>query len=115
MATGGELPEDRAPQTGAQTPGSARSGQPDPAAGPARRGSRRGREPSANMLPGRNRRRSALERFLVRLIATGGVIGIGVVLGAILHSSGEQGWIIGLVVAVVTVVLSAILWSSRQL
>jgi protein-S-isoprenylcysteine O-methyltransferase Ste14 len=68
-----------------------------------------------NMLPGRERRRTALERFVVRLVATGGVIGIGVVLGAILRSSNEQGWIIGLVVAVVSVILSGILWSSRQL
>jgi amino acid permease len=69
----------------------------------------------SNMLPGRERRRFSLERLLVRLIATGGVIGIGVALGAILASSNVQGWIIGLVVAGVSVVLSAILWSSRQL
>jgi hypothetical protein len=75
----------------------------------------RGRAREANMLPGRGRRRFGLERLLVRLIATGGVIGIGVALGAILASSNVQGWIIGLVVAGVSVVLSAILWSSRQL
>jgi hypothetical protein len=68
-----------------------------------------------NMLPGRRGRRFALERMLVRLVATGGIIGIGIGLGAILASSNVQGWIIGLVVAVVTVVLSAILWSSREL
>jgi protein-S-isoprenylcysteine O-methyltransferase Ste14 len=67
------------------------------------------------MLPGRQRRRSRIERLLVRLIATGGVIGIGVALGAILTSNQVQGWIIGLVVAVVSIVLSAMLWSSRQL
>jgi protein-S-isoprenylcysteine O-methyltransferase Ste14 len=67
------------------------------------------------MLPTRGRRRFGVERVLVRLIATLGVIGIGVALGAILTSSHARGWIIGLVVAVVTVVLSAILWSSRQL
>jgi protein-S-isoprenylcysteine O-methyltransferase Ste14 len=67
------------------------------------------------MLPGRERRRTALERLVVRLVATGGIIGIGVALGAILRSSNVQGWIIGLVVAIVSVVLSAILWSSRQL
>jgi hypothetical protein len=68
-----------------------------------------------NMLPRRGRRRLGLERLLVRLIATCGIVGIGVALGAILASSKTQGWIIGLVVALVTVVLSAILWSSRQL
>ena len=67
------------------------------------------------MLPERQRRRLGLERVFVRLIATGGVVGIGVLLGAILASSKVQGWITGLVVAVVSVVLSAILWSSRQL
>jgi hypothetical protein len=68
-----------------------------------------------NMLPGRERRRSGIERLLVRAVATGGVIGIGVALGAILASSKVQGWIIGLVVATLSVILSAILWSSRQL
>ncbi len=70
---------------------------------------------SKNMLPGRERRRFGLERILVRLIATFGVLGIGVLLGAILASSNVQGWIIGLVVAGVSVILSALLWSSRQL
>jgi hypothetical protein len=67
------------------------------------------------MLPGRERRRLGLERLVVRVIATGGVIGIGVAIGAILAASKVQGWIIGLVVAIVSVVLSAVLWSSRQL
>ena len=67
------------------------------------------------MLPGRERRRFGLERLLVRLVATAGIVGIGVALGAILVSSTVQGWIIGLVVAGVSVILSAILWSSRQL
>jgi hypothetical protein len=39
----------------------------------------------------------------------------GVLLAAILASSNMQGWIIGLVVAGVSVILSAVLWSSRQL
>jgi tetrahydromethanopterin S-methyltransferase subunit F len=38
-----------------------------------------------------------------------------VALGAILASSNVQGWIIGLVVAIVSVVLSGVLWSSRQI
>jgi hypothetical protein len=68
-----------------------------------------------NMLPGRERRRSGLERLVVRVIATGGVVGIGVAIGAIMAASKVQGWIIGLVVAIVSVLLSAVLWSSRQL
>jgi protein-S-isoprenylcysteine O-methyltransferase Ste14 len=67
------------------------------------------------MLPPRERRRSPFERIFVRLIATGGVIGIGVAIAAIMGSSGSASWIIGLVVAIVSVVLAAILWSSRQL
>jgi hypothetical protein len=67
-----------------------------------------------NMLPARKRRRFGLERLLMRLIATCGIVAIGVALGAILASSDVQGWIIGLVVAGVSVILSALLWSSRQ-
>jgi hypothetical protein len=76
-------------------------------------GERSGRAP--NMLPGRQRRTLGLERLVVRLVATGGVIGIGVAIAAIMASSNSQGWLIGVVVATVSVVLSAILWSSRQL
>ena len=70
---------------------------------------------TANMLPGRERRRSGLERIVVRVIATCGVVAIGVALGAILAASKVQGWITGLVVALVSVVLSAVLWSSQRL
>ncbi len=78
-----------------------------------RRGRRRGRR-SENMLPQRERR-SAPERLLVRLVATAGIIGIGVAVAAIMSSSNTQGWEIGLVVSIVSVVLAAILWSSRLL
>jgi hypothetical protein len=92
------------------------SGSSDTAAEVGARRGRRGRGgPAPNMLPGRERRRLGAERLLTRLVATSGVVGIGVALGAILASSKVQGWIIGLVVALVSVVLSAILWSSRQL
>lgn len=84
-----------------------------PASGAATRS--RSRDRSPNMLPGRARRAIGLERLLVRLVATGGVIGIGVGIAAILAANHVQGWIIGLAVAAVSVVLSAVLWSSRQL
>ena len=74
-----------------------------------------GRPNSHNMLPPRDRRRSGAERFLVRLIATGGIVGIGVAIAAIMVSSNSQGWLVGLVVSIVSVVLAAVLWSSRQL
>jgi hypothetical protein len=66
------------------------------------------------MLPGRRRRRFGLERVLVRLVATTGIVAIGVALGAILVSSNVEGWITGLVIALVAVTLSGILWSSKQ-
>ena len=74
------------------------------------------RHPTApNMLPGRPSRKTGLERVVVRLVATGGVIGIGVGIAAILAANHVQGWIIGLAVSAVSVLLSAILWSSRQM
>jgi uncharacterized membrane-anchored protein len=66
------------------------------------------------MLPGRQRRRFGAERLLVRLIATAGIVAIGVAIAAIMRSSGSHGWLIGLVVACISVALSAVLWSSRQ-
>jgi hypothetical protein len=71
--------------------------------------------PPGNMLPERASRRLGAERLLMRIIATAGIVGIGVVIAAILADNKVQGWIIGLVVAIVSVALSALLWSSRQL
>jgi hypothetical protein len=70
---------------------------------------------SSNMLPQRERRRSVFERLIVRLVATCGIVGIGVAIAAIMVSSKSQGWIVGLVVSIVTVVLAGLLWSSRML
>jgi hypothetical protein len=67
------------------------------------------------MVPGRQRRRSRVERGFVRLIATGGVVGIAVILGAVLVAQDVAGWIVGLAVGVTSVTLAALLWSSRQL
>jgi hypothetical protein len=67
------------------------------------------------MVPGRERRRTKVERASMRVIATGGIIGIGVILGAVLVSQEVTGWIVGLVVSLTTVILAALLWSSRQL
>lgn len=51
----------------------------------------------------------------MRVLATGGIIGIAVALGAVLGARGVQGWITGLAVGVTSVTLAALLWSSRQL
>jgi hypothetical protein len=79
------------------------------------RSRRRGRRDQPTMIPGRERRRLKAESVLMRLVATAGVVAIGVALGAILVSQDVQGWIVGLVVSLVSVLLSAILWSSRRL
>ena len=67
------------------------------------------------MLPGRERRRTKIERETMRLIATGGIIGIAVLLGAVLVGQDVAGWIVGLVIGLTSVILAALLWSSRQL
>ena len=51
----------------------------------------------------------------MRLIATGGIVGIGTALAAILGSQDVDAWIVGLVVSGVSVILAAFLWSSRTL
>jgi uncharacterized membrane protein len=73
-----------------------------------------GRRPEG-MVPARERRRTKVERGFMRIVATGGIIGIAVVLGAVLDSQDVASWIIGLVVGLTSVVLAAVLWSSRQL
>jgi len=78
------------------------------------RESRRRARPQG-MVPARERRRTGVERGLMRLIATGGIIGIAVVLGAILVDQDVAGWIVGLVIGLTSVLLAALLWSSRQL
>jgi hypothetical protein len=67
------------------------------------------------MLPARERRRTGIERGFMRFVATAGIVGIAVALGAILVGQNVAGWIVGLVIGVVTVVLAGLLWSSRQL
>lgn len=51
----------------------------------------------------------------MRLVATAGIVGIGVAIAAIMTSQDSQGWLIGLVVSIVSVALAAILWSSQRL
>ncbi len=67
------------------------------------------------MVPGRDRRRTKVERGSMRLLATGGIIGIDVALGAVLVGQDVAGWIVGLVIGLTSVILAAVLWSSRQL
>jgi hypothetical protein len=78
------------------------------------REARRGERPQG-MVPGRERRRTRLERGTMRLVATGGIVGIAVILGAVLVGQDVAGWIVGLVIGLTSLILAALLWSSRQL
>jgi hypothetical protein len=71
--------------------------------------------PEEPFIPPRHAPRKQGESLFVRLIATAGIVAVGVALAAILGATGVAAWIIGLVVSVVTVVVAAILWSSRTL
>jgi len=101
----------------AVTPGSGEE-QPD-ADREARRAARSQRREAPADRPGvmipSDRKRLPLEAPLMRVVATGGIVGIGVVIAAIMTSQDSQGWLIGLVVSIVSVVLAAVLWSSRRL
>jgi hypothetical protein len=73
------------------------------------------RERPQGMVPARERRRTKVERGFMRLVATGGIVGIAVLLGAVLVGQDVAGWIVGLVIGLTSVILAALLWSSRQL
>jgi hypothetical protein len=91
--------------------------EPELAAREARQRERESRrhERPQGMVPGRERRRSKVERGAMRMVATGGIIGIAVILGAVLVGQDVAGWIVGLAVGLTSVILAALLWSSRQL
>jgi hypothetical protein len=73
-----------------------------------------GADAPSGFIPARTGR-PRVESFFVRLVATGGIVGIGTALAAILDSQEVEAWIVGLVVAALSVILAAILWSSRTL
>jgi hypothetical protein len=75
---------------------------------------RRAEEPAQGMLPARRQRRTKLERGSMRILATGGIVGFATILGAVLVGQDVAGWIVGLAIGLTSVVLAAILWSSRQ-
>jgi hypothetical protein len=55
----------------------------------------------------------ALGHAFVRMIATSGIVGIAVGLAAIMGSQKVASWIIGLVASTLSVLLAALIWSSR--
>ena len=80
----------------------------------ARREERRAERRPGVMIPSR-RKRLPLEAPLMRLIATAGIVAVAVVVAAIMGSQDSQGWLIGLVASIVSLVLAALLWSSQRL
>jgi len=86
----------------------------EPAEHPAERDETGARERGTNFIPSRSGR-WGLESLFVRIVATGGIVGIGTALAAILDWQDVAAWIIGIVVSGVTVLLAALLWSSRTL
>jgi hypothetical protein len=106
-------PEDR-PPTARDEPPATGAGL-DPREARFRERESRRQERPQGMVPGRERRRTRIERGAMRGIATGGIVAIGVLLGAVLVGQDVAGWIVGLVVSAVSIVLAALLWSSRQL
>ena len=58
--------------------------------------------------------RRPFESVFVRIVATVGVLAIGTVLGALLVANNVSGWIVGLTVSVVSVVLAAVLWRTPR-
>jgi protein-S-isoprenylcysteine O-methyltransferase Ste14 len=73
-----------------------------------------GAREEAGFLPTKPKR-AAAESVAVRVIATAGVVGIGTAVGAIMSVSHVSGWIIALVVSIISVILAALLWRSRTL
>ena len=71
-------------------------------------------ESSDGFLSSRPPRRH-VESVLVRVVATAGIVGIGTAVGAVMGPLDVAGWVIGLVVALLSVVLAALLWRSRIL
>src|SRR5215213_9490875 len=106
-------PEDRPPAVQDEPPETGT--QPDAREARFRERESRRRDRPQGMVPGRERRRTGVERGAMRTIATAGIVAIGVVLGAVLVGQDVAGWIVGLVVSAVSIILAALLWSSRQL
>jgi hypothetical protein len=60
-------------------------------------------------------RRRRVESVLVRVVATAGIVGISTAVAAVLGTLDVAGWMIGLVVSLLSVILAALLWRSRML
>ena len=72
-------------------------------------------EPPHGMLPARDHRATRVERGLMRIVATIGIVAIDVLLGAILVGQDVAGWIVGLVIGLVSVIQTKQKRTTRQL
>jgi hypothetical protein len=70
-------------------------------------------EPRAEPGVGFRDRMTMFQSSFSRFVATGGILGIGTGLAAILGSQDVEAWIIGIVVSGLSVILAAIVWSAR--
>lgn len=87
----------------------------DPGASPGEVTAGAGKRGKHTPMLGPRRGRLRAESLLMRLVATGGILGLGVLLGALLVSQDVAGWIVGLCVSGVSLILAALLWSSNEL
>jgi hypothetical protein len=71
--------------------------------------------PAVPFLHRRQHPRPQAESAAVRVVATCGIVGIAVAIAAILGTQDVAAWIIGLVISLTSVILAALLWSSRTL
>lgn len=74
---------------------------------------RRAERPAATP-HGRMRWRTKLDRGSRRALAMAGIIAIAVVLGAVLTGQDVAGWIVGLVIGLTSVILTARFWPTRE-
>jgi 4'-phosphopantetheinyl transferase EntD len=71
--------------------------------------------PAEPFLERRSRVRRRPESLFVRIVATAGIVGISVAVAAIMGTQSVAAWVIGLTASLLSVVLAAVLWSSRTL
>jgi hypothetical protein len=79
-----------------------------------REAGRSDRPPHKSTHPVARRRRSDAKRGSMRVLATAGIVGVAVLLGAILVGESVAGWIVGLVVGLTSVTLAGVPWTSRR-
>jgi hypothetical protein len=65
-----------------------------------------------NQSPDKAARRRKAEAGFLRLAALAGVVGLGAAIGAILGTADVDAWVIGLVVAIVSLVAAAVITRS---